>query len=171
MDKPEKTLKPKLIPWVLLAYYFPLQLNISIFVGGACAGISFVLFTLSWGWTDASWQWFVFFPLLFFITVPAFIYFVRSQTYQQTEYKFYRDRLEYAEGFWTIEKKSIKYAHITEVYMRRNVIQRFYNMGTIYLSVPAISARGGFIGVAIVDVQNPDAAYDDVQAILSRYQA
>ena len=63
---------------------------------------------------------FVFFwVLFFFFGIPLLVYFQKKKTYAKTEYKFYKDRLEYAEGFWTAEKKTVKYDKITETSMRR----------------------------------------------------
>ena len=48
---------------------------------------------------------FVFFGCLFFFGIPLLVYFQKKKTYAKTEYKFYKDRLEYAEGFLDCRKK------------------------------------------------------------------
>ena len=169
MDKPVKVLRPKLITWVLLAYYFPLTINATIFGGGAIGGVAFVLLKLSWGMPISGWSCFLVPMVVIFFGIPGFIYFINRKTYDKTEYRFYEDRLEYAEGFWTIEYKTVKYKHITEVLLRRTVIQRFYGLGTVYLSVPALAPRGGFSGVKVADVRHPEKVYQDIQEILQRY--
>jgi hypothetical protein len=65
---------------------------------------------------------FFFFGGLFFFGIPVLVYFAKKKTYSKTEYKFYKDRLEYAEGFWTAEKKTIKYDNVTETTLRRGII-------------------------------------------------
>lgn len=170
MSQPIKVIKPVLITWVLLVSYIPLQLNLTFVGGGVCGSIGF-LYLLWSGANFELWTPFIFFGLGFFICTPLLIYFVRKRTYDETDYKFFKDRLEYSEGFWTIEHKLIKYSHITQVTVRKNVIQRIYGLGTIYLSVPTMPAtRGGFAGIAIADIKNPDQVYMEIKQILGADQ-
>ena len=102
-----------------------------------------------------------------FLGVPLIAYLAGKLTYAKTEYRFYKDRLEYAEGFWTIENKTIRYDRIVEVSMRRGVIQKAYNLGTIFLATPA-GAPGGKTasGIQVKDIENPEDVYAALQKLI-----
>ena len=66
-------------------------------------------------------------PIMFFIglgilavfSVMSFIpVIIKKITYGKTTYRFYNTRLDYFEGFWTIEEKAIEYRKITEAHLR-----------------------------------------------------
>ena len=167
-EVPLKVVKPVLIRWLLLVSYIPLQLNLAFVGGGAAAGFSFIL--LVWlGKTHLLWYPIIGFPMLFFIATPLVILFVKQKTYDLTDYRFFKDHLEYAEGFWTIEKRIVNYRFITEVTMRKSVMQRFYGLGTLYIAVPSFSPGiRGFSGITIADVKKPEKIYDEIQTIISK---
>ena len=53
--------------------------------------------------------------------------------------------------------------------MRRGVIQRLYGLGSIYLAVPSgIARQGGYAGIMIHDVKEPEKVYARVQDILNQ---
>ena len=83
-------------------------------------------------------------------------------------YKFYADRLEYAEGFWTAEKKTIKYDKITETNLKRGMVQKKYNLGSIILSTPATSNEQGKSnsGIKILDIEDAEEIYEKVQHLI-----
>jgi len=113
---------------------------------------------------------FLFFGGLFFFGVPFLVYFAKKKTYSKTEYKFYRDRLEYAEGFWTAEKKTIKYDKVTETALRRGIIQKRYNLGTIFLTTAATGFSQGraMSGIRVRDIKDPEKVYEDVQRLIGK---
>ena len=96
--------------------------------------------------------------------IPMLNYTAKKRTYAQTEYLFFKDRLEYAEGFWTAEKKTIRYDRISETSMSRGVIQKKYGVGTIVLSTAGGKAGSG---IKIHDIEDPEAAYEIVQKLIS----
>jgi len=114
------------------------------------------------------WFTFVFFGCLFFFGIPLLVYTAKKRTYAQTEYRFFRNRLEYAEGFWTAENKTIKYDKITETAMRRGIIQRKYGLGTIFLATPATGFQQGraMSGIRIRDVEEPEKVYEAVEKLI-----
>ena len=79
----------------------------------------------------------LFFGILAFIGIPAVAYFGKKLNYARTEYGFFEDRLEFEEGFFTINKKVIKYSNIKEITLRKGVFQRMYGLGTVYLATLA----------------------------------
>ena len=84
------------------------------------------------------------------------------------EYKFYRTRLEYAEGFWTVENKTVKYDKITETAMRRGIIQKKYGLGTVFLTTPATGFQQGraMSSIRIRDIKDPEKVYETMQKLL-----
>ena len=76
--------------------------------------------------------------------------------------------LEYAEGFWTAENKTVKYDKITETAMRRGIIQRKYDLGTIYLATPATGFQQGRArsGIRLLDIEQPEKVYKAVEKLI-----
>ena len=110
----------------------------------------------------------MFFGALAFFGIPILVYFVKKKTYAKTKYLLYPDRLEYAEGFWTAENKTIKFKNITEANMRTGVIQKKYGLGSILLSTPATGIQQGTAksGIRILDVENTKKIYDKILELI-----
>jgi membrane protein YdbS with pleckstrin-like domain len=169
--QPILTLRPVFIPWVTVVAVLPLQIFFTIWGAGFCGG--FGMFAAKGvGVSLPSWFTFVFFGLLFFFGIPILTYVARKRTYADTEYRFYPDRLEYAEGFWTAENKTINYRAINEASLRRGVIQRKYGLGTIYLATPAtgISQGRASSGISIADIPESEDVYNTVQQLINAQQ-
>lgn len=163
---PVLVLKPVFIGWVTALSVLPIQIFMTIWGAGFCGGFGmFAVKALKLPLPPSF--TFVFFGCLFFFGIPLLVYFQKKKTYAKTEYKFYKDRLEYAEGFWTAEKKTVKYDKITETSMRRGVIQKRYELGTIFLSTPATGFSQGraMSGIRIRDIKAPEKIYDTVQQL------
>lgn len=165
----QKIIKPVFLPWVVLFYYLPLQLNLTLVGGGVGGGIGFLII-LYFGLDLPVWYPLFFTLGFFFIGTPLMIYYVGSRTYEVSAYKFYPNYLEYTEGFWTIEHKVIQYQHITQIYLRKNIIQRLYGLGTIYLSVPSLSQKNNIPGIQLRDISQPDEVYKEILKIVSDYR-
>ena len=92
--------------------------------------------------------------------------------------KIYDDRLEFEEGFFTINKKEIRFKDITEVNLRKGIIQQTYGLGTIYLATAATSSSrpnpfsilglgsSSGSGITIPDIQNSDEAYEKIKQLV-----
>jgi len=162
------SLKPVFIPWVTVFSLLPLQIFFVIWGGGFFGAFSSIAIqALHINVPKAS--PFIFFALLFFFGIPFLAYYSKKKTYAKTVYTFYGDHLEYFEGFWTIEKKSIKYDKITEVSMVEGIIQKKYGLGSIFLATPATgsSSRRGRSGIRIMDIPNAEKAYKDIKQLLN----
>jgi membrane protein YdbS with pleckstrin-like domain len=83
--------------------------------------------------------------------------------YAATTYRFSRSRLDYFEGFWAIEEKTIDLKNILEVYLRKGIIQRRYDLGTIVLSTAATGRMGAVSGIRMYDIKNPDSVYKEIR--------
>jgi membrane protein YdbS with pleckstrin-like domain len=116
-----------------------------------------------------EWSTFVFFGALFFVGVPFVNYTARKKSYAKTEYTFYRTKLDYFEGFFTTEEKTIDYKNVTEVNLVRGIIQKKYGLGTIILSTPATGMAGGPArsGIRVHDVPDADQVYQHVKSLIN----
>lgn len=165
-QKPIAVLKPVLMIWLIVARYLMFQINFAI-VGGVFGGLAIFFHQLYIGVVDLHWQPFVYAALFCFFAVPIVAIFIHKRTYDLTRYVFYPDHLEYYEGFWNIERKIIQYKAITEVELRRTVIQRLYHLGSIYVLVPAMSGeKQAHTGIMIADIKNYDKAYQFLQKVI-----
>jgi membrane protein YdbS with pleckstrin-like domain len=169
--EPVLVLKPVFIPWVAVVSILPLQIFFTIWGAGFFGG--FGMFAVKGiGLPLPSWFTFVFFGLLFFFGIPLLTCVAKKKTYADTEYRFYNDHLEYAEGFWTAEYKTIKYKNILEANLGRGIIQRNYDLGTIYLATPATGMSTGRTasGIRIADIPDADQIYQTVQQLIEQNQ-
>ena len=171
--KPFLTLRPVFIGWVAALSVVPGQLFATVFATAFCGAISDVL-AQSLKLHLAPWSTFVFFGCLFFFGTPLVTYIATKRTYAKTEYRFFRNHLEYAEGFWTAENKSIKYNKITETTLRRGIIQRACGLGTIFLATPATASQQGVTvngvgrsGIRIRDIKDPEKVYETIQRLVN----
>ena len=89
---------------------------------------------------------FVLFGALGFFGVPAIAYMGKKLNYSRTEYRFFSDHLEFEEGFFSINKKVIRYRDVREVTLHKGFFQRMYGLGTIYLATLATGSGYGQSG-------------------------
>ena len=157
-EVPLLTLKPKFVPLVALMSDPILQgflTFLAIFVGSiAAAGVE----------TWPRWFAFVLYFCLVFFGVRIIIYLAKKKTYERTEYRFYKTRLEYYEGFFTVEEKAVSYEKIAEVYMSKSVFQKKYGLGAVILSTPAT----GSSGIRLADIENPGKVYLAIKELVRR---
>ena len=165
-EKPIQVIKPTFLPVVFLLGQLPLLLRYFVAGVGFFTALSFLLTQLM-SWSFSPWSLFMFWAGVLVIVLPLLVYTIKQRTYAQTDYRFYRNRLEYAEGFWTIEHKVINYHHITQVSLRRNIIQRWYGLGNIYLSVPNLGHLPTvFSGIVLQDIANSNEVYQTIQTLI-----
>ncbi len=151
------------VPWVSIISTIPIHLFLTVWACGFLGGFSgFAVHMIGLYLPPGS--TFIFFGALAFFTVPAISYYKQKETYSRTRYSFYADRLEYSEGFWTIENKVIKYKNITEANMRKGILQKKYGLGTIVLSTPATGTQNGASrsGIKISDIRNVEEVYNKI---------
>jgi len=165
--KPLYRVKPVFIPWVTILSVLPIQLFFTVWGAGFCGGFGMVA-VQAIGLPLPGWFTFVFFGCAFFFGIPILAYVSKSRTYAATEYRFYAARLEYAEGFWAAENKSIKYDKILEASLREGVFQRQYGLGTIFLSTAATGFTSGRSrsGISISDIENPQKVYAALKELM-----
>jgi uncharacterized membrane protein YdbT with pleckstrin-like domain len=169
------SLKPVFVGWIALLRQLPFQLFFTFWAGIFFGGITQSLRIFPPG----SFVPTLFFGGLAFFGVPLVAYVGKKLNYARTEYKFYPDRLEFEEGFFSINKKVIKFRDVKEVTLNKNIFQRMYGLGTIYLATLATGSSAqtnvftalGFgnvsaSGVGVRDIQNPDETYERIRSIV-----
>lgn len=164
--KPALIVKPRMVAWVVLSRYIPLQINLTV-MGSVIFGLMAIGYHIWSGTLVHPVRPFVFFGVFFFVLVPLLIYIAYRKTLNATRYEFYRDRIEYYDGFWTIQHKVLYYKHITEITLRRNMIQRIYGLGTIHFAVPSLGPK--YAGLFLSDVQHPAVLYEQIEQLVRAY--
>jgi uncharacterized membrane protein YdbT with pleckstrin-like domain len=169
------TVRPVFVGWIALLCQLPFQLFFTVWSGGFFGGMisSLNIFPRN------SWAPFLLFGGLAFFAFPLVTYFGKKLNYARTEYKFSNDRLEFEEGFFTINEKVVRYRDIKEVTLRKGFLQRLYNLGTIYLGTgvtgsstrPNVFNALGFgnvsaSGVGVCDIANPDATFERIRGMV-----
>jgi len=165
-------LQPVFVGWITLLAQLPLQLFFtlwaSLFFGG-----------LTQAFIPGSRAPFIFFGAVAFFGIPIAAYFGKKLNYGRTEYRFFTDRLEFEEGFFSINEKVIKFRDVKEVTLRKGFLQRFYDLGTIYLATLATGSSPSFrpfnalgfgnvsgSGISVRDIQSPDESFDKVKQLV-----
>jgi len=172
------SLRPVFVGWITLLVQLPFQLFFTVWAGGFFGGMTSTLLLKGTHYP------FILFGALAFVGVPLVAYFSKKLNYSRTEYRFYDDRLEFDEGFFNISKKVIHYRDVLEVTMRKGLLQRIYNLGTVYLATEATGSGPsnnvffslGFgnvsgSGVGVRDISDPDGLYDKLRAIVEKNKA
>lgn len=170
------TLKPvfALIPSLVLQ--LPVQIFFSIWLGTFFGGFAPLLL----GAKDFSVHPSLVIGGVAFVLTPFVVCYLKKANYAKTEYRFYEDRLEFEEGFLTINKKVVKYKDMKEVTLRRGILQRSVGLGSIYLSTLATGSGGGGnafgsifgsgstagSGIYLRDIPEPEAEYERVRALV-----
>ena len=168
------SLKPVFIGWITLLARLPLQLFFTLWCGGFFGGMA-----KSFGLFPASVSPFIFFGSLAFVGFPLAAYFGKKLNYSRTEYKFFADRVEFEEGFFTVNKKVVSFRYVREVTLRKGILQRIYGLGSIYLATQAIGSSPGYrpftalgfgnvsaSGILVRDIAEPDAAYERIRTLV-----
>ncbi len=153
----------------------PLQLFFTFWAGGFLGGMSHAFLPIP---RDSQTP-FIIFGALAFLGVPVVAYFGKQLNYSRTEYRFFADRLEFEEGFFSINKKVINFRNVKEVTLRKGLLQRIYGLGTIYLATlatgstprsnPFVALGFGNVsasGINVRDVRDPDEIYEKVRLLV-----
>lgn len=176
-NEPAFSVRPVFIGWIALLIQLPLQLFLTVWAALFFGGMSQGMFG------RGSVLPFIVFGAAGFLAAPAVAYLGKKLNYSRTEYRFFDDRLEFEEGFFSINEKVIRYCDVKEVTLHKGFLQRIYGLGTIYLATLATgtspwgSGTGGFnpfnalgfgnvsaSGVSVRDVENPDRVFQQIRA-------
>jgi membrane protein YdbS with pleckstrin-like domain len=168
------SVKPVFVGWIALVTQVPLQLFFAVWCGAFFGGIGAVAGFFPYNMT-ASYA----IGAVAFFVMPLVIYFGKKLTYDRTEYRFYSDRLEFDEGFFTVNKKVIKFRDVKETTLRKGVLQRTCDLGSIYLATlatglsqdsnPFTSLGFGNVsasGIVVRDISEPDVTFERVRKLV-----
>jgi len=170
--------RPVFVSWIALLAQLPVQIFFTFWAGVFFGGIANAV--LGFRGNEPMWA----IGLAAFVLVPCVAYVGKKLNYARTEYKFYDDHLEFEEGFFSQNRKAVHYADVREVTLKKGILQRTCNLGTIYLGTLATGSAPssnpfyalGFgnvsaSGVGIRDVHDPDAAYARIRALVDAAKA
>jgi membrane protein YdbS with pleckstrin-like domain len=178
------SLKPVFVGWMMLLAQLPLQIFLSVWAAGFFGLIAVVTPSLLTGFEEEP--QFGFMPFLVcgaacFVVIPLIFYIGKKLNYARTEYRFFPDRLEFEEGFLTVNRKAIRYADVKEITLRKSVLQRMCGLGTIYLATQAtgIAPQGNSTGalsftnvtasgIAVRDIRDSDQNYEKIRVLAGR---
>lgn len=107
--------------------------------------------------------------LTFFI-FPLIVIFRSKNMYKKMEYRIYNDRIEYTEGFWVIEEKTLFFKNITETNLKIGIFQNKIDLGTVFLATPGIvrnNKYGTQAGLHVRDIENPKVVYKKLSELMA----
>jgi uncharacterized membrane protein YdbT with pleckstrin-like domain len=182
VQSPLFSLRPVFVGWITLLVQLPLQLFFTFWAGGFLGGMFTTAGRFISGTPHAvqdAQAPFIIFGALAFFGIPLVAYLGKKLNYQRTEYRFYADRLEFEEGFFSINKKIIKFCDVKEVTLRRGILQRTQGLGTVYLATLATgstTANNPFValgfgnvsasGVSVRDVADPEVVFTRIRQVV-----
>jgi uncharacterized membrane protein YdbT with pleckstrin-like domain len=167
--------RPVFIGWITFVMQLPLQLFFTLWCGGFFGGMIDATGLFARG----SRVPFIIFAAIGFWGVPVIAYFGKRLNYSRTEYRFFADRLEFEEGFFSINKKVVSFRDVKEVTLHKGFFQRIYGLGTIYLATLATGSTGNFnpfvalgfgnvsaSGVSVRDITDPDEMFEKIRRLV-----
>ena len=167
------SIKPVFVGWITLLTQAPLQLFFTVWaaVGGMIASTAL--------YPKGSWLPSYVIGAVAFFGIPIVAYVGKKLNYGRTEYRFYDGRLEFDEGFFSINKKVIKFRDVKETTLRKGILQRTYGLGSIYLATlatgstrntnPFVALGFGNVSaswVIVRDISDPDDAFDKIRQLV-----
>jgi membrane protein YdbS with pleckstrin-like domain len=174
-DVVKLSIKPVFVGWITLLTQVPLQLFFTVWAALFFGGI----ITSTGLFPKGSWSVFYVIGAVAFFGIPIVAYVGKKLNYGRTEYRFYDGRLEFDEGFFSINKKVIKFRDVKETTLRKGILQRTYGLGSIYLATlatgstrntnPFVALGFGNVsasGVIVRDISDPDAAFDKIRQLV-----
>ena len=105
--------------------------------------------------------------MFIFGIIFAIITSLKEDMYKQITFEFFADKALHTSSFVNHKKKEVSYSKITEVLLRRNVVQRYFNLGTISLLTNASDLQAG---IKVVDIENPKECYDNIKHIIDKFK-
>ncbi|MFX0115843.1 MAG: PH domain-containing protein [Candidatus Hodarchaeota archaeon] len=104
----------------------------------------------------------------FLLGMILYMWYYRTQI-DHIEYRIFPNRIEYFEGLFTVEQKTFKFADVSEIYLRKGVFQKRYNVGSLFLMtkgvmIPMFGGRG-LGGMILRDIEDPDTIYQQLKQL------
>ena len=114
--------------------------------------------------------------LLSFLVFLVFNIFFRFMNLNSRKYVFYKDKIEFYEGFLNIVQRTVRYSMVTDCVLSKSVWDRMFGTGTIRLLTAGHFGvnTGGYNmgnvsgGVAVQFVDRPDEVFSRVEKLLGK---
>lgn len=108
----------------------------------------------------------IIFLIVLVVTILMFISKIAFQVmeYKGIKYKFYKNCLVFENNFLSQTKKTIEYANIREVEIRRTVMDRMLNYGVIIIYTNADKAYGS--ATILYAIKNTQEHYNNIESII-----
>lgn len=150
--KPILTLKPNItnaiIPKIVNSFIA------SVLVTGLFFGtILFYVYTAFEKNISLSFFAILFVLLIIFTAIPVFFFYMNLIN---REYRFYKDRIEYFEGWIKIVRHMVPYSKITDIVMHKSLWDRLFNTATVGLLTPGAHSTSVYINY----LNEPEKIYD-----------
>ena len=167
LDKIIFSLRPLFVGWATLTALLPFALFFALWFGVLFRNLFNISLLAPGG--------------LAFLLLLGLGYVAKKLNYSRTEYRFYDDRLEFDEGFFALNRKTIDYRDVREITLHKGFVQRTCGLGTIYLgtittgtSSPNLNpflafgfASASASGVALLDIPHPDSAFEKIRRLVN----
>ena len=107
--------------------------------------------------------------LVFVVTFIIFtfvVYQIIKAVLKKTEYRFYKDRVEYYHGFLVRSRKTLSYDKISNLGVREGIIERMFGLGTIFIDTAGYSRTG--YELAMHNLENPNQIYEQLSKLITK---
>ncbi len=178
-EQPLVILKPKFLKFIALLKSIPMAVFLGLFGGIAVLMVTLITSgqTTTGGNVDSTTSiMFIGGAVGFFLLGAILSIWYRNTTINHIEYRIFPNRIEYFEGLFTVEQKTIKFTDVSEIYLRKGVLQKRYNLGSIFLMskglmIPMVGMRGSLGGMILRDIEDPDMIYQQLKELKDTGQA
>lgn len=112
-------------------------------------------------------------PAIVLAVSPFLLFRAKRRRHRRTEYRFFRDRLEFDNGY------VFPYRNVRSVILRRGLFGRISGLGTLHLKAniegfaPLFPGNFGAVtkdGILLRDIPDPDQARTRIQALIDAQQ-
>lgn len=102
---------------------------------------------------------------ILFIIFEFIIGFFTYKTYQKKYFDFYDDKLEYYDGFFTLNKSTVPFERITNIESRQGLFDRFFGVTSILVETAGSSGAE----INITYVKNGDEIAANLKEVLKKH--
>ena len=155
-DRPIFVLKPRIIAGILPKFFVTLIAIVLFFI--FFNPVVFLVVLLGRDFVFAG-------IILSFLIAVLLSFFLSYMNLRAREYRFFRDRVEFYEGFLNITRKLVRYERVTDITYTRSVWERLWGTGTIRIN----TAGSPYKEINISYVRNSEKVYNDVQNLIKEF--
>lgn len=161
--------KPVFNPLIVIFRFLPFQIFATLWMSIASKIVA-ALIADNFGLVINPLSFVISIGTLTFFSFPLIIIFRSKNMYKKMEYRIYSDRIEYTEGFWVIEEKTLFFKNITETNLKIGIFQNKIDLGTVFLATPSIVSNNRYGtqgGLHVRDIENPKAVYKKLSELMA----